>query len=148
MLSLEEKNNLLWSFDLATGLIRWFYGYHYSGSSNSFVSYANSEFTIISPAASANDAGSLKCLPVVGSDWAVQAGTQQSHYFCPPREGPLETILQPEANHIPTERYINKFHPAGQKLWYTREFDILLVYACARDAIFGLPESGQFCAFD
>ena len=78
---------MLWSFDLATGLIRWFYGYHYSGSSNSFVSYANSEFTIISPAASANDAGSLKCLPVVGSDWAVQAGTQQSHYFCPPPPG-------------------------------------------------------------
>ena len=74
--------------------------------------------------------------------------TQQSNCSCPSREGPLGTILQPEANHIPTERYINKFHPDGQKLWYTREFDILVVYACARDAIFGLPESGQFCAFD
>jgi hypothetical protein len=36
-----------------------------------------SEFTIISLPASANDAGSLKCLPVVRSDWAVQANTQQ-----------------------------------------------------------------------
>ena len=116
-------------------------------SSNSSLSYANSEFTIISPAASANDAGSLKCLPVVGSDWAVQADTQQPNYSCPPREGPLGTILQPEANHTLTERYMRKFLENIQMLWYTREFDILLVYVCATDVILGLPKSGEFCAF-
>jgi hypothetical protein len=48
----------------------------------------NSEFTIISLPASANNAGSLKCLPVVRSDWAVQATPNSQNDLCPPGRAP------------------------------------------------------------
>jgi hypothetical protein len=76
------------------------------------------------------------CLSVVRSDWKVLAAPISRLNFCPPREGPLETTIQPEAIIYLQKRYKRKHQKVELDLWDTTEFGILLVYAWAVDTIF------------